>query len=111
MITLSKALRSGSSSFAVMFRSSLLASALLLTLTVLRTATANAQQPQSAPPQASKHAKVSSTKAAPTVQVSLEPKAIAILKAACDRLAAAHSMQFTAVVMYENPSRLGPPLA
>ncbi len=40
----------------------------------------------------------------------LEPKAIEILKAACARLAAAHSMSFTAVISYENPSRLGPPL-
>jgi hypothetical protein len=42
---------------------------------------------------------------------SLEPKAIGILKAACERLAAAHSMSFTAIVTYENPSRLGLPLA
>jgi hypothetical protein len=40
----------------------------------------------------------------------LEPKAIEILKAACAKLAAAHSMSFTAVISYENPSRLGPPL-
>ena len=33
-----------------------------------------------------------------------------ILKAACSRLAAAKSMTFTAVVSYENPSRLGTPL-
>ena len=45
------------------------------------------------------------------VQMTIEPKAIEILKAACDRLAAARSMSFTAVVTYENPSRLGPPLA
>jgi hypothetical protein len=41
----------------------------------------------------------------------LEPKAIEILKAACARLAAAHSMSFTAIVTYENPSRFGFPLA
>ena len=45
------------------------------------------------------------------VQMTIEPKAMEILKAACDRLAAARSMSFTAVVTYENPSRLGPPLA
>jgi len=45
------------------------------------------------------------------VQMTIEPKAMEILKAACDRLAAARSMNFTAVVTYENPSRLGPPLA
>ena len=41
---------------------------------------------------------------------ALEPKAIAILKAASDRLAAAHSMTFTADVSYESPTRQGPPL-
>jgi hypothetical protein len=111
MITLSKALRSGSSSFAAMFRPSLLAFALLWVLSAFMTVAANAQEPQSAPSQTSKQAKASSKNAAPAVEVSLEPKALAILKAACDRLAAAHSMQFTALVTYENPSRLGPPLA
>jgi hypothetical protein len=42
---------------------------------------------------------------------SLEPKAIEILKTTCARLAAAHSMSFTAIVTYESPSRLGFPLA
>jgi hypothetical protein len=41
----------------------------------------------------------------------LEPKAIEILKALCDRLAAARSMSFTAEVTYESPSRMGFPLA
>lgn len=41
----------------------------------------------------------------------LEPKAIEILKAAGSRLAAAHTMAFTAVVTYESPSRFGPALA
>jgi len=49
--------------------------------------------------------------APPPVQMTIEPKAIEILKAACDRLAAARSMRFTAVVTYENSSRLGTPLA
>jgi hypothetical protein len=40
----------------------------------------------------------------------LQPKAIEILKAASARLAAASSMAFTAVVSYEGPSLLGPPL-
>jgi hypothetical protein len=47
---------------------------------------------------------------APTFQAGLEPRAIEILKAACARLAAAKSMSFTALVSYESPSRLGPPL-
>jgi hypothetical protein len=41
----------------------------------------------------------------------VEPKAVAILKAACDKLAAAKSMSFTAIVTYESPSRFGFPLA
>jgi hypothetical protein len=48
--------------------------------------------------------------AAPAFQRGLEPHAIEILKAACARLAAAKTMSFTAVVSYECPSRLGPPL-
>ena len=40
----------------------------------------------------------------------LEPKAIELLKAACDRLAGAHAVTFTAVVSYESPSVLGPAL-
>ncbi len=45
-----------------------------------------------------------------TIVTGLEPKAVDILKAASSRLAAAHSMSFTAVISYENPSTLGPPL-
>jgi hypothetical protein len=48
---------------------------------------------------------------APPVKLTIEPKAMEILKAACDRLAAAKSMSFTAAVTYEYPSRLGPPVA
>ncbi|MFI5322516.1 MAG: DUF2092 domain-containing protein [Thermodesulfobacteriota bacterium] len=46
----------------------------------------------------------------PMVQLTLEPKAIDILKAASNRLASAHTMSFTAVVSYESSSRLGTPL-
>jgi hypothetical protein len=41
----------------------------------------------------------------------LEPKAIELLKAASNRLAAAHTMSFTAMVTEESPSRLAIPLA
>jgi hypothetical protein len=41
---------------------------------------------------------------------ALERKAIEILKATSNRLAAAHSMTFTAAVSYESPTRQGPPL-
>jgi hypothetical protein len=45
-----------------------------------------------------------------SAQQEIEPKAIEILKAASSRLAAAKSMMFTAVMGYESPSRIGPPL-
>ena len=41
----------------------------------------------------------------------LEPKAIELLKAVSERLAAAHTLSFTAVQLAESPSRQGPPLA
>jgi len=41
---------------------------------------------------------------------ALEPKALAILKASSDRLAAAHTVAFTALETYESPSRQGHPL-
>lgn len=43
--------------------------------------------------------------------IELEPKALNILKGACDKLGAARTMAFKAVVSEESPSRLGPPLA
>src|SRR5271163_4027366 len=50
------------------------------------------------------------TPAAADAGPALEPKAIEILKATSSRLAAAHSMTFTADVSYESPTRQGPPL-
>jgi hypothetical protein len=76
---------------------------LLLSLSMIGDPCAIAQQP------------VAGTSASPdtsgATKPSLEPKAIEILKAACAKLAAAHSMSFTAIVTYESPSRLGFPLA
>ena len=80
---------------------------ILLLPVFLATTTANAQ---AAPAKATKAAKTSSSAPVPPPDITLEPKAIDILKAACSRLAAAKSMTFTAVVSYENPSRLGAPL-
>ena len=40
----------------------------------------------------------------------MEPKALAILKATSDRLAAAHTLSFTAVELFENLTRQGAPL-
>src|SRR6266545_8126391 len=48
---------------------------------------------------------------APEATPSLEPKALDILKAASNRLAAARTMKFNAVHFYESPSRQGHPLA
>jgi hypothetical protein len=60
---------------------------------------------------ASKTAQQQPVEQPPPVRMELEPKAMEIIKAACSRLAAARTMNFTAVVTYESPSRLGTPLA
>src|SRR4029453_996955 len=91
-----------------MIRETFLRCALLLALGVCLATSGHAQPPHTT--QAAKPAKASKKAAAPTVTPVLEPKALEILKAASDRLAAAHSMSFTAVISYESPSRLGPPL-
>ncbi len=90
-------------------RYAFLGHALLLAAGMALAAGANAQSAQPAQ-KAAKQAKAAKKPAAPAVQMGLEPKAIEILKAASARLAAAKSMAFTAVVSYESPSRLGPPL-
>jgi len=59
---------------------------------------------------ASKPAMSKSKETAPIVQMTLEPKAMEIIKATSSRLASAHTMSFTAVVSYESASRLGIPL-
>ena len=63
-----------------------------------------------APAHASKPKGVPRAPAVGVIQTGLEPKAVDLLKAASSRLAAARSMSFTAVISYENPSTLGPPL-
>lgn len=80
-----------------------------LALVVLLAVGGNAEQTKQ-PAKASKPAKSPSKEAPPAVDLAIEPKAIDILKAASSRLAAARTMGFTAVVSYESPSRLGPPL-
>ena len=92
-----------------MNRHKFLGPALLLAIGIVLASGANGQSGQPAP-KAAKAAKASKKPAAPSVQLGLEPKAVEILKAASARLAAAKSMAFTAVVSYESPSRLGPPL-
>jgi hypothetical protein len=86
------------------------AGVLLLALSVLA-GLGNAQTPpQEANKPAAKKPAAKTPPPAAETRPALEPKAIDILKAACSRLAAAHTMAFTAVVAYESPSRLGPPL-
>src|SRR5262245_49862504 len=81
---------------------------IVLTATVVGAQDAPAKAKK--PTKEAKAAKTPSPPPVAPVAFTLEPKAIEILKAACERLAAAKSMAFTAVVSYENPSRLGTPL-
>jgi hypothetical protein len=53
---------------------------------------------------------LASSPGAPAYKLVIEPRAIELLKETSARLAAAKSMSFTAVVSYEFPSKLGPPL-
>jgi len=48
--------------------------------------------------------------AAPAAQPAMEPKAMAVLQAACDRLSAAQTMSFTATSTYQKAARNGQPL-
>lgn len=62
-------------------------------------------------PSQSKAAKSVEKKKSPApAKMVLEQRAMDLLKAASERLAAAKAMTFTAVVSYEHPSQLGPPL-
>ncbi len=79
---------------------------LLLVLGVFFLAGAAHSQTAQQPKKKAAPAKPAPTAAPP----ALEPKALAVLKASSDRLAAAHSMAFTAVETYESPSRQGHPL-
>ena len=51
-----------------------------------------------------------STKPAPPPKLQLEPKALEILKATSDKLAAARTLSFTAVELFEHLTRQGAPL-
>jgi hypothetical protein len=76
---------------------------------------AHAQQPAAAAHSAKATAKSAVATEAkkvttPGPAVELEPKALEIIKAASDKLAAAKTLAFTAIVSEESPSRLGPAL-
>ena len=87
------------------------AKTLLLSLLALLlvAGTANAQT-STAPPTKKKTTQTKKSPATPP-KPELEPKAIELLKAVSDRLAAAHTLSFTAVEIFEHPSRHGHPLA
>ena len=83
--------------------------ALLMSVAALLVAGAASAQSTTPPPKKSTpHAK---TAPAAVVIPALEPKAIELLKATSARLAAAHTVSFTAVEIFEHPSRHGHPLA
>jgi len=83
--------------------------ALLMSVAALVAAgAANAQSTTPPPKKATPHAKMAP--AEPSVP-ALEPKAIELLKATSARLAAAHTVSFTALEIFEHPSRHGHPLA
>jgi hypothetical protein len=83
----------------------------LVMLLVALSMTAGAASAQTTSPPAKK--KTTQTKKPPAnpPKPDLEPKAIELLKAVSSRLAGAHTLSFTAVQIFESPSRQGPPLA
>ena len=85
--------------------------ALVLALIVLGTVSITDSNVGQAKPVPAKPAPSQSQEEPPPVRMGLEPKAMEILKAASNRLAAARTMNFTAVTTYESPSRLGTPIA
>jgi len=88
-----------------------LRAALALCVGLLIAVDASAQQAPPATKPAQKAAKPARKGAKkPPVELVREERALALLKAACDRLAAARTLQFTATVSYEYPSELGPPI-
>ena len=95
-----------------MMRDILLTRAVVLAAALGLAAGALAQQPpaQAATKAAKPATKTTKKSTASDFKMVLEPRAMDLLKAASDKLAAAKSMSFTAVVGYEYPSKLGPPI-
>jgi hypothetical protein len=87
---------------------------LALGLAVSGVVVAQTAAPVAAPAKAAQPAKpaakTAKKPAAPAFKMVLEPRAMDLLKATSARLAAAKGMSFTAVVGYEYPSKLGPPI-
>ena len=91
----------------------LLTAALAVALAAAGSAFAQDAKPAAAPAKAApaKSAKPAAKKpAAPAVKLVVEPRAMELLKATADKIAAAKTVQFTAVAGFEFPSRYGPPL-
>ena len=85
--------------------------ALLTSLLVLSTVAGTANAQTTTPPAQKKTTTQAKKPPASSPKPDLEPKAIELLKAVSERLAAAHTLSFTAVQLAESPSRQGPPLA
>jgi hypothetical protein len=86
------------------------ANLLFLSLLALFLVTGAANAQTTAPPVKKKITQTKKTPATPP-KPDLEPRAIELLKATSERLAAAHTLSFTAVEIFEHPSRHGHPLA
>jgi hypothetical protein len=84
--------------------------ALVMVAGLLVAGSIGAQTPVPAKPTPAKKSAPAKKAAAPEFKMVLEPRAIDLLKAMSAKLAAAKSMSFTAVVGYEYPSKLGPPI-
>ncbi len=83
---------------------------LLACLLLLSSADGTANAQNTTPPAKKKTTQVNKSPAT-SPKPDLEPKAIEILKAVSEHLAAAHTVSFTAVQLAESPSRQGTPLA
>lgn len=84
--------------------------ACLLGAAVMLSATAQSAAPAKPAAPAAKAAPKKATAKAARFTPIIEPRAVELLKAASDRLAAAKTISFTAIAAYEFPSRLGPPI-
>ncbi len=83
---------------------------LLVLLFVLSLVTVAASAQTTSPPAKNKTTQTKKPPATPP-KPDLEPQAVELLKAVSSRLAGAHTLSFTAVQIFESPSRQGPPLA
>jgi hypothetical protein len=72
---------------------------------------AQAQQQPQQQPQAAPAGPAAAAQPDLGLKAEIDPAAVGLVKAMCDKLAAARTMSFTAVVTYESPDRTGEPLA